>query len=115
MTKYQAKICRIILRHKRLDKILRKAHIDDWEDLQSCFNDWQLEESDPDEKGYTYVSMRNDLVEEFEFLQRDIFYKRIPLFISIGAVIISLFSINTQSLLWLLISRILDLIAQLWK
>lgn len=113
MTKQQVKICKIILRYKTLNKILQKANLEDWEELQMSFKPWMLEESDPDEKGNTVITLNNKLLEEFENRRNELFYKRIPLILSIVALIVSIFSINSNSLLWNCINFIAQIIRQL--
>lgn len=110
MTNRQTKICKIILRHKTLGKILKKSHIKDYLALQEEFCPGSLEFSDFEFEDDTHVSLEKLFLEEFENQQREIFYKRIPLFISICAIVIALFSINTNSLLWMIIGQLFDLI-----
>ena len=100
MTEQQAKICRIILEQKTLSKVLKKTHLKDWEDLQMSFDPWMLEESDPDENGDTIITLNNELLAEYENRKNELFYKKIPLILSIAALIVSIFSINSNSLLW---------------
>lgn len=104
MTNEQMQICKIIRKYKTLKPILDKSGIEDYLVLQEQFNPGDLIFSDYEFEDDTIVEISRKITEEYEKQKFDVFYHRVPLLLSIIAIIISIFAllatIGTDSLLW---------------
>lgn len=88
MTNKQAKICKKVVKHKRLDIILKETGISDYIALQDELIPGVLLFDDiEDEK--TTVELSNELLEEYEERKRRIVDMRITRILSVLAIIIS--------------------------
>lgn len=88
MTNKQAKICKKVVKHKRLDIILKETGISDYIALQDELIPGVLLFDDiEDEK--TTVALSNELLEEYEERKRRIVDMRITRILSVLAIIIS--------------------------
>lgn len=90
MTREQAKICKNILKYKRVNKILRRSKLNDYDDICSILNYVHFETTDDDD---FVIFLPTKLIEEYERYQRETFYPRISLLISICALIVSIIAL----------------------
>lgn len=89
MTNKQYKICRIILRHKTLEKILKRLNFVDYEELEIEMLPFTILIDD----GNIVTLEDNILLEEFESRKRDIWRDYITWALSVCAIIISIISL----------------------
>ena len=93
MTKERLELCKIIIKYKNLDTILEKSKMPDYLALQDAFNPNTLRFSNSSFNSSTIVSLTPPFLEEYEKQRNDIFYRRVPLTISIIAIIIAFLSL----------------------
>lgn len=93
MTNYQYKICRVIVRHKRLGKILAKVRVGDYLDLQLVLDTDALTFADDNFDDNTLVGLSTKWTEDFENHRRGQFDRRFTNVIAILALIISAISL----------------------
>lgn len=93
MTNRQAKLCKIIRKEKRLNRILSKGHVSDYMELQEIFGPGCLMFSDDGMDENTEVTLVDELVEELEDRERTTFREWFSLVLSICAIIISIIAL----------------------
>ena len=93
MTNRQYKLCRIILKKKQLDKILRYSKVSDYLDLQYEFEPGSLDFSDLEMNATTTVTLSNQMLEEYEERSRRDIQQRVSLILSIIAIVISIIAL----------------------
>ena len=112
MVRKKMKICKNIIKYKKLGKILQKSHIPDYLSLQEEFEPGALDFSDYEFENDTIVYMTDDLLEEYEEQKDATFYRRGPFIISIISLIMSVFAllatIGSESVLWTTILKLLQ-------
>lgn len=93
MTKRQRRICRIIIKKKRLPLILEKSGITDYLELQEEIGPNNLDFSDCRMDENTVVTLENVLIEELEAYQWNIFRSCFTWALSVCALVISLIAL----------------------
>ena len=66
MTNEQAKLCKIIMRYKKLTVILKKSGVPNYLDLQEILGPKNIDFSDTQMNDNTIVTLENPIIEELE-------------------------------------------------
>lgn len=93
MTNRQRKICRNVLRYKKLNKVLKKSGISDYNEIQDMLGPGNLDFSDNNMDENTEIFLENNCIEELERHRWTIFRECITWVLSLCAIAISLISL----------------------
>ena len=90
MTRRQRRICKNVLRYKKLNKVLKKSRVSDYIEIQDILGPGNLIFSDDNMNDETTITLDNPFVEDLEQHDWTIFRECFTWILSLIAITISL-------------------------